>query len=318
MHATLLTFLLVVGTACAVAQDGATRLRYVVPDGWTPGIDGRTLLPPGGNAAVTFLPSIAFAGSAEQWMNESWNRVSREAKLLSGPAPGMQGAFLTRIGLFQQNDGTRAWLCLNTLVQDGRGEGVIYLARDDAQFRADLPALSKLLQQITVVPLVGPPSVVPPAGSGATPASPPPTPPTAGGNDVAGLYLATTRQLRFNPLGGAGSADWEMRTEFYLLSREGRVFRGRDLPSVPGGLSRFDYDAARRAAPGNSGSYSVRGHEVVMRFPDENLLATGSEPGVLDIRGTKFRRSGSEGSGSTPSSTATPPAATTSPGKISP
>lgn len=112
---------------------------------------------------------------------------------------------------------------------------------------------------------------------------------------VAGLYLATTRQLRFNPFGGPGSASWEVATEFYLLSHDSRVFRGRDLPNAPGGdIGRFDYDAARSEAPGNYGTYTVGGPEVVMQFgdlPHETITATRPEPDVLEIRGTKFTRS---------------------------
>jgi hypothetical protein len=55
-------------------------------------------------------------------------------------------------------------------------------------------------------------------------------------------------QYRMNPLGTPGSGSLEWRTEFYLLSHDGRVFRGPDLPNVPNGdISRFDYDAARGA-----------------------------------------------------------------------
>ena len=112
---------------------------------------------------------------------------------------------------------------------------------------------------------------------------------------VAGLYLATTRQLRFNPFGGSGSASWEVATEFYLLSHDRRVYRGRDYPNAPGGdISRFDYDAARREAPGNYGTYTVGGSEVVMEFGvplHETITATRPEPDVLEIRGTRFKRS---------------------------
>ena len=113
--------------------------------------------------------------------------------------------------------------------------------------------------------------------------------------NVAGLYLATTRQLRFNPFGAPGSASWEVATEFYLLSHDGQVFRGRDLPNAPAGdIGRFDYAAARREAPGNYGTYAVRSTEVVMQFgdlPHETISATRAEPDVLEIRGTKFKRS---------------------------
>jgi hypothetical protein len=114
-------------------------------------------------------------------------------------------------------------------------------------------------------------------------------------DSVAGLYLATTRQLRFNPFGGSGSASWEVATEFYLLSHDSRVFRGRDLPNAPGGdIGRFDYDAARREAPGNYGTYTVSGPDVVMEFgdtPSETIAATRPEADVLEIRGTRFKRS---------------------------
>jgi hypothetical protein len=275
----------------AFAQEEPSRVRYMLPAGWTPSVDGRTLMPPGGNAAVTFGPSTPFSGTAEQWIGEAWNSIARELRVLSGPAPGTQGAFLTRIGLFQKADGADVWLCLNTLVKDGRGESVVLIAAGDAGFRAHLPALSKMLTNATIAS---------PAGSSPTPAvaaSGPAAarPATAVGDDVAGLYLASTSQYRLNPFGSPGSGSWEWRTEFYLLSRDGRVFRGPDLPNAPGGdISRFDFDAARREAPSASGSYTVRGREVVLTMggpPQETLVATRPEAGVLEIRGTKFKRS---------------------------
>ena len=117
------------------------------------------------------------------------------------------------------------------------------------------------------------------------------------GGDIAGLYLASKSQYRLNPLGGPGSGSMEWSMEFYLLCRDGRVFRGADLPDAPGGdISRFDYDAARRAAPAASGTYAIRGNEVVLTLgdaPRETIVATRPEPGVLAIRGTNYRKSGS-------------------------
>ena len=251
----------------AAAQEESSRLRYVLPEGWTPSIDGRTLMPPGGNAAVTFAPSTPFTGTAEQWIEEAWNSIARDLKILSGPAPGTQGAFLTRIGLFQQADGTNFWLCLNTRVLNGRGESVFLIAAGDDQFRAHLPALSKMLAGATVAPSSSSP-LAPAVAPGAPPVSAAPRGSAiTAGDDVAGLYLASTLQFRLNPFGSPGSGAQEWRTEFYLLSRDGRVFRGPDLPKAPqGDISRFDYDVARREAPAASGTYTVRGREVVLKM----------------------------------------------------
>jgi hypothetical protein len=273
----------------ATAHEEPSRLRYTVPEGWTPSIDGISLLPPGGNAVVTFTPSTPFAGTAEQWSEEAWSSIARELKVLSGPAPGTQGPFLSRIGLFQKADGSTFWLCLNTLLKDGRGESVILVAGGDDQFRAQLPALSKMLAGATVaassVPAAAAPGLSTRSAPGAT---------VAGGDEIAGLYLASTSQYRMNPLGGPGSGSWEWRTEFYLLSRDGRVFRGPDLPNAPNGdISRFDYDAARREAPSASGTWTARGRDVVLKMgvpPQETIVATRPETGVLEIRGTKYKR----------------------------
>lgn len=106
---------------------------------------------------------------------------------------------------------------------------------------------------------------------------------------VNGLYLATVRRMVFRATGGS---DWTTSTEFYLLSPQGKVYRGHGLPQVPGGnLARFDYEEARRADPGNSGTYSASGSRVTITLGDERISATLNGQDELEIRGTKFRRS---------------------------
>lgn len=106
---------------------------------------------------------------------------------------------------------------------------------------------------------------------------------------MGGLYLATVRRMVFRPTGGS---EWTTSTEFYLLSPEGKVYRGHGLPEVPGGnVARFDYDKARRTDPGNSGTYSASGSRVTITVGDERIGATLAGPDELEIRGTKFRRS---------------------------
>jgi hypothetical protein len=122
-------------------------------------------------------------------------------------------------------------------------------------------------------------------GEPAKPATPAAARPAQG---ASGLYLATVRRMVFRATGGS---EWTTSTEFYLLSPDGKVYRGHGLPEVPGGdLRRFDYEKARRADPGNSGTYSASGSRVSITVGEERIGATliGDE---LDIRSTKFRRS---------------------------
>jgi hypothetical protein len=113
--------------------------------------------------------------------------------------------------------------------------------------------------------------------------------PARAAQGASGHYHATLRRMVFRPSGGT---DWTTSTEFYLLSPEGKVYRGHGLPEVPGGnLSRFDYDKARRDDPGNSGTYSFTGNRVAITLGDERITATFTGPQELEIRGTKFRRS---------------------------
>jgi len=117
----------------------------------------------------------------------------------------------------------------------------------------------------------------------------PPTTAARPAQGASGLYLATVRRMVFRPSGGT---DWTTSTEFYLLSPEGKVYRGHGLPEVPGGnLTRFDYEKARRADPGNSGTYTTSGNGITIAVGDERINATLSSQDELEIRGTKFRRS---------------------------
>jgi hypothetical protein len=110
----------------------------------------------------------------------------------------------------------------------------------------------------------------------------------AAAQGASGLYLATVRRMVFRPTGGA---DWTTSTEYYLLSPDGKAHRGHGLPEVPGGdLRRFDYEKARRADPGNSGTWSASGGRVALVFGAERIdAALGADE--LQVRGTKFRRS---------------------------
>ena len=80
-------------------------------------------------------------------------------------------------------------------------------------------------------------------------------------------------------------------TESYLLSADGRVYRARGLPPAPGGdISRFDFGAAQRSDPANTGTYSVNGNQVVIQFPGETATANRTAPDTLEIYNVAFKR----------------------------
>jgi hypothetical protein len=297
----LLLAALLIG-AIASAADLPSRLQYPAPEKWSRSVQPNspvvTLTAPDGNASVSFAASVEFAGSTQAWLDRQWNEILGVMKPAGPVLPGEQGKFLTRTAVFQHPNGSKPWACVYALVKDGRGECVLFLASAYDPFIAHLNTVNQMVHRITVGP-ANPPTqttkanspAVSPAAVAPT-ATPPHSPGTVGGVD--GLYLATTRQLRFNALGGSGSTSWETATEFYLLSRDGRVFRGRDLPQAPNGdISRFDYAAAQREAPGNYGTYVVRGDEVTLKLGDatgETIVAKRSGPDGLEIRGTTFKR----------------------------
>ena len=138
-------------------------------------------------------------------------------------------------------------------------------------WKRELPAMDRVFASMRVG------AAPPPAAAAARPAQ-----------GASGLYLATVRRMVYRATGGS---EWTTSTEFYLLSPDGKVYRGHGLPEVPGGdVRRFDYEKARRADPGNSGSYSASGRSVTIEVGGERIAAmlAGDE---MEIRGTKFRRS---------------------------
>ena len=155
-------------------------------------------------------------------------------------------------------------------------------ARSAERLRANLPAVSKMMESLRVVPVA--------AGGPATGGGTSTPPPRAG--DLAGLYLGSRLMFQPNPFGGVGSGTWVPGTYWYLLSPNGRVQRGYRLPQAPNGdIVRFDYDAARREAPADSGSFTVEGARVTFVMGGETLVAEIAQDGNLSIGGTLFRKS---------------------------
>ncbi len=109
---------------------------------------------------------------------------------------------------------------------------------------------------------------------------------------VAGLYVGSTMVFQPNPFGGVGSGTWVAGTKWYLLAPDGKAHMGFKLPQAPGGdIRRFDFEAARRAAPQYAGTYGVAGKRVTIKLGLETVVAELGPAGELMIKGTPYRPS---------------------------
>jgi hypothetical protein len=115
-------------------------------------------------------------------------------------------------------------------------------------------------------------------------------PPPAVGRAIAGLYMGFARKYMTNLQQGPAYGYYTNALLYYLFSADGRVYRHYDQLPVPGNNpSRFDFAAAQRADPVNSGVYAVQGESIyvklgtaerpeklAMRLPSDNSLMIGT------------------------------------------
>jgi hypothetical protein len=191
MHARSLTFFALVVSSSLVAADQAplSRLRYTPPEQWQRSIDGDTrlasLTPPGGGAAVTFAESEEFQGSAQAWQEKLWTQFLEEMKPATQALDGKQGEFFTRMAAFQRKGGSPLWVCLYSLVKDGRGEAAVFLAEGEKPYFAYLATVNSMIYGVTLGTLAEEASASLAVASGAQPSSSqPPSPASAAPPDA--------------------------------------------------------------------------------------------------------------------------------------
>ena len=105
---------------------------------------------------------------------------------------------------------------------------------------------------------------------------------------VPGLYRGTYKRYQPNLAGGIGGTFFD-DTMFYVFSDNGRVHRSLTIPAAPGNDSRgFDFDAALQRDPGNTGTYAVRGDEVLIRLGSDEITGRMLPDGFMEIQGNRF------------------------------
>jgi hypothetical protein len=107
-------------------------------------------------------------------------------------------------------------------------------------------------------------------------ASPPPemaAPAGEEGRAIAGLYMGTKPKYVVDLNRPVGYGSHVTALHYYLFSADGRVYRAYDDIGAHGGdVARFDFDAAKRSDPVNSGRYSIRGDELRLQMGDGQSL----------------------------------------------
>ena len=152
------------------------------------------------------------------------------------------------------------------IVAGGAAAIVDAQANNPAMWQRALPALNAMSGTMRVVAAVAPPAVS--AGPGAAGRA-------AG---IAGLYRGTKPKHTVNLNRPVGYGSHAVAQHFYLFSADGRVYRAYDNIAVPGAdPNKFDFAAAERTDPVNSGRYTIKGKQLTIQMsgqPPETITTT--------------------------------------------
>jgi hypothetical protein len=252
--------------ACAAAQPA---LRYEAP----PNFYHSALTPPEDyshkefNASVQVYPFRVFRGSVEETFKRTLLREwieprFQEANVVSPPEfraisiPGAQAAFSAR---FAERIGTSTpRQHMRMVIVAGNAAAIVDASASSPEvWQRALPALNAMAATLSVAAATLQPYV----GKG----------PGAAGKAIAGLYMGTKPKYVVDLNRPVGYGKHVVAPHYYLFAPDGRVYRAYDDLKVPGGdPARFDFDAAQRSDPVNSGRYTVEGERLV--------IAIGGQP----------------------------------------
>jgi hypothetical protein len=118
--------------------------------------------------------------------------------------------------------------------------------------------------------------------------------PGARGRAVAGLYMGTKPKYVVDLNRPVGYGSQVPALHYYLFSADGRAYRAYDDLPLPGGdASRFDFDAAQRADPVNSGRYTITGGKMFIQMggqPVETITTAAPVGGRMTINTVVYVR----------------------------
>ena len=119
-------------------------------------------------------------------------------------------------------------------------------------------------------------------------------PPGPAARAIAGLYEGIKANLVSDLMRGPGKFLSVPTLHYYLFSADGRVFRAYNQIAAPGGIGHFDFEAARRRDPGNSGRYATDGGVLRIRMGEgqsaETIDVVMPQDGRLRIQSVDYQR----------------------------
>jgi hypothetical protein len=200
-------------------------------------------------------------------MSEWQREMNRQVQYLTQPQHEnrqVSGADEAILSAFTENYFGKPVMNLRLAVVASQAIGVVYIWADRDAWQYYHDSLENFLKSVRVEAEEKPPA------ANSSPQQ------NAARRSVAGLYLG----------------QWMASTRFYLLSDDGRFYRGHRLPSAPGGdIRRFDYQHAREVDPGNSGTYRVSGNEIIFEIATQNpIKAPLPVDGQVKIEGITYKR----------------------------
>ena len=239
----------------------------------------------GANASVQVYQFRPFQGNIQQTFQATllreWIAVMHQEENASKPAfqkVNVPGADIAITASFAENRVGLARPHLRMLIIAGSDAAIVDASAGTLQsWQQVVPALNQMASTLRVETVKAPAALTP-----------------AAGNAVAGLYMGMKPKYTATMQNVTGYASYQNALHFYLFSADGRVYRAYDQLQVPGGaISRFDFDAAERRDPMNSGRYTLDNGKLIIKMhgsPPETIATAAPRGGKVTINTVTYER----------------------------
>jgi hypothetical protein len=273
-------------------DDGVPVLKYLEPANYYRGASNSPIEYSSNevNAAIYVYAFRPFTGDPQTQfrrtlMNDWIDPRFREAQLAASPEfhdAGIPGADLTLVARFRENNLGQVGERMRLLVVVGDRAALVDIRANSASSWEKVgPSVRAMLSSLRVE----------------KESWPSPSPRSAGEAQpgLAGFFMGTKSKYVVNLNRGVGFGDTKVALHYYLFSPDGRVYGCYDFP--PSGAESsgrsFDFDAAEREDPVNTGRYSIRGRAIDIQMTGGGSdLITGAidGPNSVTINGVKYER----------------------------